>query len=155
MLRRFLLTLGFLVLSLVSARAQGGFDITPVARPGDPVRAPATLVSASEPRLSDTGEVLFRGDGGLLLASPEGHLVIAAPGDRTPDGRLIVAIGDASVNARGRGGVRGVADVSPRPRLRLKLQPSCCSRKERSPRLRRVATRRRRRHICRVRRGPL
>src|SRR5262245_60859807 len=67
-----LLTLAALAFGCSAAWAQAAFDIVPVARLGDPVVAPATLVSASDPMLSDTGSVLFRGDGGLILTSPEG-----------------------------------------------------------------------------------
>jgi hypothetical protein len=106
-----LLVLQLAASGVSAAWAQAGFDIVPVKRRGDPVIAPATLISASEPTLSDAGGVLFRGDGGLLLASSEGHIVVAAPGDVTPDGRVIEAIGDASVNAQGQ--VAFVASFGP------------------------------------------
>jgi hypothetical protein len=100
-LRWLLLILAFVTFCRSAISAQTGFDITPVAHLGAPVIAPATLMNASLPILSDTGKVLFRGDGGLFLTSHEEHNVVAAPGDVTPDGRMIAAIGDASVNARG------------------------------------------------------
>jgi hypothetical protein len=53
-------------------------EATAVARLGDPVAAPATPVSASAPMLNDAGQLLFRGDGGLLLTSPDGLIVVAA-----------------------------------------------------------------------------
>jgi hypothetical protein len=102
---------GVVVLSLSTARAQEGLEITAVARLGDTVLAPATLMDASEPRLNDNGAILFKGDRGLLLASPNGHIVVAAPGDRAPDGRLIAEIGAASINAFGQ--VAFVASLLP------------------------------------------
>jgi hypothetical protein len=99
-LHRSLLTIGFLACSC-AAWAQSGFEIVPVLRPGDPLLAPQTLVRVSDVSLSDAGEVVFRGDNGVLLAAPDGLIVVAAPGDTLQDGRLITSVGVASMNARG------------------------------------------------------
>lgn len=123
-LLRTLLAVALLPLSAFSAHAQGSFDIAAVARTGDPVSAPATLVRASAPQLSDAGEVLFLGDGGLLIGrrvcrtrcrarSQDRFMVVAAPGDRGPDDRPILAIGAASFNDAGQ--VAFSATLGPSP----------------------------------------
>jgi hypothetical protein len=91
---------GLLMFS-VAATAQVTFDVRPLAIAGDPAEVPPTLVSASAPVLNDNGQILFTGDGRLLLTSKQGLIVVAAPGDSAPSGGLFSGFFSPSLNAVG------------------------------------------------------
>src|SRR5690349_8531954 len=65
----------------VLATAQSSVAISPIFEAGDPAPVPPTLVTASSAKLNDAGDIVFVGDGGILLMRDGRLSVIAAPAD--------------------------------------------------------------------------
>jgi len=76
------------------------FELSSILRTGEPAPVPAALAEASTPRLNNSGQVAFMGDGALLLESGGDVRIVAAPGDPAPGGGAFTQIGEPSLNAQ-------------------------------------------------------
>jgi hypothetical protein len=114
-------------LAVCAARAQPQYDLTAVLRSDIPLAGEPRLyaVSSVPAAISRDGQVAFVGDGMLMLASPNGHVVVAAPGDALPDGQTIFDIAGISANAQG--DVVMVATYRG-PQVRFEIPPSAVMR---------------------------
>src|SRR5215813_11873934 len=81
--------------------AQISFDLTSIARPGDPAPVAPELVQVSSISLSDSGDVAFGADNAAFLKSNGTSTIVAALGDPTPAGGTLTYAVSPSVNAQG------------------------------------------------------
>ena len=81
--------------------AQISFDLTSIARPGDPAPVAPELVQVSSISLSDSGDVAFGADNAAFLQSNGTSTIVAALGDPTPAGGTLTYAVSPSVNAQG------------------------------------------------------
>ncbi len=95
--------LSSLALSLLPSpsRAEIRFDLSTIARTGDPAPVPPELRLFGDSSLNDSGQVAFEADNAVFLWSNGATTIIGALGDPAPDGSTFLASRMPSVNAQG------------------------------------------------------
>src|SRR5262249_1024693 len=102
-------TLTMTLLVAIGASAQEHFKLKQLVRTGDAAPVPSELLLLSRFGLSNSGQVAFLADGGLVLESAGVTTVVAGFGDPGPGGgiftRVIAAAIDSQANIVFRGQV--------------------------------------------------
>jgi hypothetical protein len=102
-----------------AVRAQIGFDVTSIVRPGDAAPAGQELMIAVSPSLNDRGQVAYQGDGALFLSSDGVQTLVAGYGDPSPGGGAFIRASAPSLNAQGQIAFRGEVASPSRPGIFL------------------------------------
>jgi hypothetical protein len=83
------------------SRAEISFDLSSIARTGDPAPVPPELRQFGDSSINDSGQVAFEADNAVFLRSNGATTIIGALGDPAPDGGAFLASRMPSLNARG------------------------------------------------------
>jgi hypothetical protein len=90
-----------LVLVPSPSRAEISFDLSSIARTGDPAPGPPELRQFGYSSINDSGQVAFEADNAVFLRSNGATTIIGALGDPAPDGATFLTSRMPSVNAQG------------------------------------------------------